>query len=397
MTAPRAEPASGKTLLVHSGTYKTGSTAIQRYLAKAEAAGVLGDATYPVTGRALGVQHLNLNAELRGGRLFTPGLGSWDDVISEFVAGPKTTAIVSTENFSLLSEEQIRVIGDKCRAAAVGIRWVHYMREQASCYNAFYVERLVNLRPEFADVINRPFEEFSDWSPLDLSFLTYSGFARTVLSAVPDVELVLRPFSRDHLIGGDAVSDFCAAAGIPFDPAQSAAANVGTGWRTAETARRLTPVISAAQLRRRVTEFENPAAARMRWVALLRKELILASLSVSWNRESAVYLTPEFETVLRERYRADNERVADYAGFDWAAIADAEPSKAYNVGNYADIPGDQVIAVVERVMTALVDMPDEVAAMPTRAALTSDRRRLPGRRRPWPPGLSAALRRRLRR
>ncbi len=384
-----------KTLVIHSGTYKTGSSAVQRYLVQAEEAGVLEHATYPVTGRALGHQHLNLNAELRGGDMFSPRLGTWDEVISGLVAGEKTTAVVSTEHFSMLTPEQMGVIGQKARAAGVALRWMHYLREQASCYNAFYVERLINLRPEFAELIERPFEDFAEWSPLSLHFLSYSRFARTVLTAIPDVDLVLRPFSRAHLVGGDAVADFCATAGIPFVPEKSAAANVGMGWRTVETARRVTPTIRAAQLRLKVTEFEQPAVARMRWLGLLRKELILASHEAGWNRESAVYLTEDFEAVLRERYRADNERVSEYADFDWARIADAEACKPYNIGDYADIPGDEVFAVVGRVMATLVEMPEEVAAMRRGAAATGGQRPSTSRRRPWPPGLAAALRRRL--
>jgi hypothetical protein len=374
--------AGARTLVVHSGTYKTGSSAIQRYLEQAEDAGVLGHATYPRIGRALGRQHLNLNAELREGPLFSPALGSWDDLLAAATGGQHTTTIVSTENFSLLSEDQIRSIGDMCRRAGIAVRWVHYLREQSSCYNAFYVERLVNMRPEFADVIDLPFEDFAEWSPLDLGFLTYSTFAETVLRAIPDVDLVLRPFARAEMVGGDVVPDFCATTGIPFVPEQSGRANVGTGWRTVETARRLTPVIAAADLPRRVADFENPAAAGMRWAALLRKELVLAGWPHGWNRDSAVYLRPEFEAVLRDRHRADNERVGRIAGFDWAAIADAEGSKSYNIGEYADIPGDQVAAVTAAVMTALVRMPEEIAALPRSAE-------------PGAPGIAGRLARRL--
>lgn len=368
-TPPPAPPAlDRKTLIVHSGTYKTGSSAIQLYLSRAEEAGRLGDARYPALGRSYTRQHINLNAELRGGNMFDPRLGSWDDVIAGLMAGDGPAAVVSTENFSTLSAQALRTIGEKTRAAGVRVRWIHYLREQSSFYNAFYVERLINLRPEFRDLVDLPFEEFGTWSPIELDFLDYGSFAETVLREIPDVDLVLRPFSRRHLVDADAVADFCATAGLPFDPALAKSANVGTGWRTVETARRLTPLVRSAELRKRCAVFEHRPTARFRWISLLRSELIRASTAVGWNTESAIYLTPAFREVLRERYRAENERVSALAGFDWAAIADAEPSKEYNVGDYADIPGDEVLAVVERVTRLLVSMPEEIKAMPRKAA-----------------------------
>ncbi len=355
-----------KTLVIHAGIYKTGSSAIQLYLARAEAAHDLGHATYPVLGRGLGYQHNNLNAELRGAPGFTPRLGSWDDLAAMINAGTSTTTVVSSENFSTFTAEQLTRLGDKFRAAGIRIRWVHYLRDQASFYNAFYVERLVNMRPEFEDVINLPFEDFGSWSPIPLDLLNYADFVEMLRTAIPDVDLVLRPFSRAHLVDGDAVADFCAATGVPYEARHAVTTNVGTGWRTVETARRLTPLVGSARLPAKLRRVENPAAARMRWIALIRSELSKASTEVGWNTESAIYMTPEFRAVLEERYRDQNERVGRIAGFDWPAIVAAEPIKAYNIGDYSTIPGDQVMTVVERVMAATLAKPQEIQDLPLR-------------------------------
>ena len=71
-----------KKLVIHAGTYKTGSSAIQLYLSRAARTGQLGDATYPQTGRALGIQHGNLTAELRRGSAFVPERGGWDQLLA---------------------------------------------------------------------------------------------------------------------------------------------------------------------------------------------------------------------------------------------------------------------------------------------------------------------------
>lgn len=368
-----------KMLVVHSGTYKTGTSAIQLYLVRAMAAGTIPPGTYPVTGRALGMQHINLNAELRQGPVFTPRLGSWDDLIAEIVASDNATTVVSTENFSTLTREQMAVIGDKCRAAGIKVRWIHYMREQVGFYNAFYVERLVNMRPEFTDLINLPFEDFGTWSPIPMDFLDYGKFADNVLAAIPDVDLILRPYSRKHLLSGDSIADFCAHAGIAHSWESGQNANVGTGWRTVETARRLTPLVLRADLRGRTQVYENPIAARMRWVALIRSQLSRVSAELGWNEESAIYMTSEFRDVLIDRYREQNERVSAYVDFDWPAIVSEAPSKEFNVGDYASIPGDEVMAAVERVMSVVLEKPDEIKNLPQRA-LPSARSANPVRR-----------------
>ncbi|MGO4256558.1 hypothetical protein [Marmoricola sp. RAF53] len=370
-----------KTLVIHSGLYKTGSSAIQLYLARADHRRALGDARYPRTGRSLGVQHGNLTAQLRGGKGFLPDRGGWDELIAEIVAGDTTTTVVSSEHFSALTPEQVRVIGEKTRAAGVQVRWVHYLREQAGFYNAFYVERLVTMRPEFHEIIQQPFEEFGTWSPIDLGMLDYARYAESILDGIPGVDLRLRPFARSQLLDGDAVADFCATAGIVHDPGNAEDTNIGTGWRTVETAKRLTPLVRQAKLRQQLRGAGNWHAARMRWIALVRSELVQVTTALGWNDESAIYLTPEFRERLLERYADQNRRVAEIAGFDWPAIVAAERPKPYNIGEFASIPADQVMAVVERVLPLTFRPPEEIEVLIDRTAETPGARRgLFGRR-----------------
>lgn len=356
-----------KTLVVHSGTYKTGSSSIQLYLSRTEQQGELGEASYPVTGRSTNtVQHGNLVAELRSARAHVPRLGTWDDLLRELVDGPRHTAIVSSEHFSTLTSEQIGALGARCEAAGVGIRWVHYLREQAGLYNAFYVERLVNMRPEFVDLIDLPFEDFGTWSPIDMGFLEFDRFIENVLAAIPGVDLVVRPFIRSHLVGGDVIADFCAAVGIPYLENRGGAANIGSGWRTTETARRLTPVIASADIGRRVRHKENPTAARMRWLQLIRRELSAATRELGWNDESAVYLEPAFRAVLHDRYRASNERVAALTGLDWPGMVAAEEQRDHNIGDYSTIDGAELMTVVQRVLGTTLVKPAEIDQLPRR-------------------------------
>ena len=351
-----------KTLVIHSGTFKTGSSAIQLYLNRSDHFGVLGPASarYPQSGRSNGIQHVNLVAELRGEKVFMPGKGGWDALLAEIDEHDAATTVVSSEWFSALEAEHMQRIGDLCRAAGVTLRWIHYVREQPSLYNAFYVERLVTMRPEFRDVLDLPFEEFGTWSPVDLGFMRYASFAEQLLEAIPDVDLQLRPFSREHLLEGDAVRDFCAVAGLPFDPEHSETTNVGTGWRTVETARRLVPLIHGARLRRKVRQAPNPTAARQRWLQLIRSELVKATTDVGWNTDSAIYMTPEHRARILEEYHDENARLAAMMDAPWLDIVESARMKPYNVGSYDDVSAEELMTVVSRVLPVVYQMPEAI-------------------------------------
>ncbi|HEX4189383.1 MAG TPA: hypothetical protein VHZ06_00200 [Marmoricola sp.] len=371
-----------KTLVIHAGTYKTGSSAIQLYLARADHDHQLGDAVYSATGRSLGVAHGNLTADLRGGLSFVSSRGGWDKLLADIVTGEAATTVVSSENFTNLDADQLAEIGARTRAAGVDVRWVHYVREQAGFYNAFYVERLVSMRPEYAHLVDLPFEEFGTWSPIDLSLMNYASFADKVVASIPGVDLRLRPFARGALLDGDVVADFCETAGIKHTAEHAEVTNVGTGWRTVETARRLSPLIKKAQLGERTRGMKHGRATRMRWIALVRSELVAVTDELGWNEESAVYLTPEFRERLLDRYAGENRRVAELGGFDWPAIVAAEEPKERNIGDFDEISSSELSYVVQRVVGAMLQPPAEIAELlvprPPKTAKRSTVRRAAG-------------------
>ena len=385
-----------KTLVIHSGTFKTGSSAIQLYLNRADYFGVLGavSARYPQSGKSTSIQHVNLVAELRGERVFMPSKGGWDALLAEIHEHDAATTVVSSEWFSVLEAKHMQRIGDLCRAAGVKVRWVHYVREQPGLYNAFYVERVVTMRPDFRDVIDLPFEEFGTWSPVDLGFMRYASFAERLLEAIPDVDLEIRPFNREYLLDGDAVRDFCDVVGLPFEPEHSETTNVGTGWRTVETARRLVPFIDRAGLPRKVRRASNPAAARQRWLQLIRSELVTVTTEVGWNSDSAIYMTPEHRATILGEYHDENARLDALMDTPWLDIVESSRMKPHNVGSYHDVSGEELMTVMSRVLAVVYEMPDQVKALvkaepestpdepPTRSlarrAASAARRRLSG-------------------
>ncbi|MFE3999706.1 hypothetical protein ACFX43_13030 [Nocardioides sp. YIM B13467] len=351
-----------KTLIVHSGTFKTGSTAIQTFLARASREGNLPpEVAYPTIGRGThSVQHQNLYSQLLGEVLFTPALGTWEQLVESIASGSAETTVISCESFSLLKPEHISAIGDYARQAGAKVRWVHYVRDQATFYNAFYVERLMVMRPEHAELVDLPFEEFREWSPLDMSFLRYGEFADTITTAIPDVDLRLRPFIRKELRHGNAVADFLSTCELPIQGEGAGASNVGSGWRTVETARHLAPIVAAAPMRGRLRGADSWKATRLKWIQILRGEFVTRATQLGWNDTSAVYMTSEFRQELLDDYRDDNLLIGKLGGFSFTEMIEQSSFPEYNIGDYASIPGDEVMAVVKLVMQGLHTMPEEI-------------------------------------
>ncbi|WP_328528403.1 hypothetical protein OG984_22485 [Nocardioides sp. NBC_00368] len=351
-----------KTLIVHSGTFKTGSTAIQSFLARASKEGNLPpDVAYPTIGRGEhSIQHQNLYSQLVGEVLFMPALGTWEQLVESIASGSAETTVISCESFSLLKPEHISAIGDYARQAGAQVRWVHYVRDQATFYNAFYVERLMVMRPEHAELVDLPFEDFREWSPLDMSFLHYGQFAETITTAIPDVDLRLRPFIRKELRDGNAVTDFLSTCELPLQGTGAASSNVGSGWRTVETARHMAPIVAAAPMRGRLRGADSWKATRLRWIQILRGEFVTKATQLGWNDTSAVYMTPEFRQELLEDYREDNLLIGKLGGFSFTEMIEQSNFPAYNIGDYASIPGDEVMQVVKLVMQGLHTMPEEI-------------------------------------
>lgn len=351
-----------KTLIVHSGTFKTGSTAIQTFLARASREGSLPpEVAYPTIGRGThSVQHQNLYSQLLGEVLFTPALGTWEQLVESIASGSAETTVISCESFSLLKPEHISAIGEYARQAGAKVRWVHYVRDQATFYNAFYVERLMVMRPEHAELVDLPFEEFREWSPLDMSFLRYGEFADTITTAIPDVDLRLRPFIRKELRHGNAVADFLSTCELPIEGEGAGSSNVGSGWRTVETARHLAPIVAAAPMRGRLRGADSWKATRLKWIQILRGEFVTKATQLGWNDSSAVYMTSEFRQELLDDYRDDNLLIGKLGGFSFTEMIEQSSFPEYNIGDYSEIPGDQVMAVVKLVMQGLHTMPEEI-------------------------------------
>jgi|GEM_PF-1793252 hypothetical protein len=134
--------ARDRVCFVHVGTHKTGTTAIQRFLAANEAALASAGTAYPRAGRLSPAYpgHHNLAFELNGDPRFDASLGTLGDVIAE-VTGAERVCL-SSEDFEYLHARPALLIALRNAIASAGYRpvIVIYLRAQAEYLESLYAE-----------------------------------------------------------------------------------------------------------------------------------------------------------------------------------------------------------------------------------------------------------------
>ena len=102
--------AGQRRVLLHVGLHKTGSTALQRFLANAAEELRVRGVLYPVSGRPANSEgHHNIAWQMGGDRRFRSFAGTLDDVASEISSFPGD-AILSSEDFETILGTPIRFV-----------------------------------------------------------------------------------------------------------------------------------------------------------------------------------------------------------------------------------------------------------------------------------------------
>jgi hypothetical protein len=113
-------------------------------------------------------------------------------------------------------------------------------------------------------------------------------------------------------------------------------------------------------MRGRLRGVDSWKATRLKWIQILRGEFVTRATQLGWNDSSAVYMTSEFRQELLDDYRDDNLLIGKLGGFSFTDMIEQSSFPDYNIGDYATIPGDEVMAVVKLVMQGLHTMPEEI-------------------------------------
>ncbi|HEV2738838.1 MAG TPA: hypothetical protein VGU66_09690 [Candidatus Elarobacter sp.] len=136
--------ANSGSCFIHVGVHKTGTTAIQRFLAgNPEALGLAG-LYYPRAGRRSAdlPGHHNIASELRHSPRFDVSAGTLADAVGEIARVRPPHACLSSEKFASLHERERALISLRDAVAAIGYhpRIVVYVRAQEDYAESLYAE-----------------------------------------------------------------------------------------------------------------------------------------------------------------------------------------------------------------------------------------------------------------
>jgi hypothetical protein len=200
-----------KTLYLHIGRPKTGTTSIQKFLnesrSKLESLGIL----YPLAGLLDDAHHLlpvSLLGKIPPAIQHLPRLDHnvlFQSLLHEIEASGSCKVIISSEFFSLLTfkteDENRRRLAEYL--SGFNTKIVIYFRHQPDFLLSSYMQEVKNLRLER----RKEFSEFKDMflkRKIDDYWWSVSNWA----DCFGLENILVRPFEREQLINGDVVADF---------------------------------------------------------------------------------------------------------------------------------------------------------------------------------------------
>jgi hypothetical protein len=153
---------SRRTLFVHIGTHKTGTTSIQNFLRRHSTrlrecgvfvpkAGTLN----PTSG------HHNIAWEIRKDPRYNPRIDGVAELVEELKTSNESTAVISSEDFEYLVQypSELKAFDDRVEAAGFSTKYVVYFRERDSYARSLYCELEVDCELEVARLADN-FDEF---------------------------------------------------------------------------------------------------------------------------------------------------------------------------------------------------------------------------------------------
>lgn len=195
-------------IVLHIGTPKTGTTAIQDALAANAPVLDAADIAFLQAGRHRAAHNDLASAIRRQGsdHKFREALDQ--EVTAEVARRPQGQMLLSSELFSLIDAGRVRAALPFLSAHPLNI--VVYLRRQDHYAEAFFKQRIKNGRTVM------PFAQFLD-SPLGTSITDYNALLDDWAGTFPDADLVVRIYQRDRFPDGDVVADFATLLGLAAD------------------------------------------------------------------------------------------------------------------------------------------------------------------------------------
>ncbi|MGB0370935.1 MAG: hypothetical protein ACPGN3_06240 [Opitutales bacterium] len=214
---------------VHIGLHKTGSTSIQAYLRDNEEHLKNQGYLYPTKKTK---SHNNIAFELNKSSRFDEGRESIKFLRRQISKNPEKRLILSAESFNSISKKSIERL---IKHLPGEVTCIAYIRPQDEFLESIYVQRLKTGRADL------DFESFLQ----EINFLKFADYRKKIFPWIDVLEdrgkVVLRSYSRQHLLNNDIISDFLSILGIEFlefkemqnnrSPGETAAAFMVKFWQ----------------------------------------------------------------------------------------------------------------------------------------------------------------------
>lgn len=347
-----------RTLFIHAGPPKTGSTVIQQFC-RDNAAGLARHGVYwPRTGtERLNAHHANLVDAFSRPPGASPLLKKLKSELAD--ANWPERVLISSEHFAprIADADYFKTLEIHCQSLGYFPHLIAYIRPQPALINSHYTQFVKNWRPV------PPLAAFISKALAMVRFDYPKMFAPILAS--PTARLTLRPYSQQTLSVG-LLRDFLAVLDIPWPAAadftDAGTANVSPGAKT---------IAAFIDIRARAAN-ELPSFKRSGLRAFTRP-ILLAAGNLGWNAEKFRGIDAAAHAHIRSLFAASNERIAQAAwGCSWhEAFGDVdvlprpinifipEQADAESLREFADFTSQAVQAICDSALQGAVPETDD--------------------------------------
>ncbi|MCF4167273.1 hypothetical protein L2U69_16615 [Zavarzinia compransoris] len=318
-------------VILHIGTYKTGSTAIQSFMRKNEAAFAQQSIYYP-TFKGDSQNHTFLRTSLM--QEDAANVADCRDVLQRCVdADPNATIVLSSEHYWPLHGPKLQEMLDVIEKVCPDITTVIYLRRQDKLWASLYAQmaKSMSIRPEHALWGQKGFVG----ADIAEHGMYYFECLEEYANRFGREKVVARLYERRMFPNGDAVEDFVQFIGgkMPADPiGGDDDTNLSFAWKAVEFSK-YCAVQYAARFGRK-KKWIGPVSGAMRdTVARLQRE----EGFTDWIGKAPLYLPPDEQLKIVEHYRPSNEKLFEhyFGGQDVFGSGDTQKPCPYGL---ADIP-----------------------------------------------------------
>lgn len=198
-----------KTIYLHIGTHKTGTTSVQNFSVEVRDALMRMGILYPMGMRPV-LQHMLPGHHLLPWELFghpirknyyvkhaTHFENLWDDLIREIDASPCPVVVLSSEEFDRLSEDEVYAL--QSRLSAYRVEIVAYLRRKDTYFESMYQTDVLHHKER------RDIDQYIEALPIPKA---YVGFVDRWKRVFGETHVHVKAFCRNSLKSGNVIVDF---------------------------------------------------------------------------------------------------------------------------------------------------------------------------------------------